>query len=321
LVSVRYTEGNVHIGRLLLVFPVAGLFAILLTSCVGRLERPSVPPVIVVPAPGGTGNYILSDYGKDLTAYEAAAKDATGTAAVPLRNKMVYSIMAEIDYVFYDYETKLFLNEGRFHVGADFLQLGMAAGGTLTNGTRGKTILSALLTGVTGVDLSVDKNFFRQQTVQAITSSMEANRDHIKTIILQQLGKDTTAYPFQAARSDLIRYFFAGTLPSGLQQLSQDAGTKAQDEKATLNQAQVKNITVEDVSTVTELNNAITQAFKNNDLAPVRDYLEAMGVVTDRNATKEVLEAGVRKLGNSITVDPDLRKKAFAVAKTAKLIQ
>jgi hypothetical protein len=193
-------------------------------------------------------------------------------------------------------------------------------GGTLTNGTRGKTILSALLTGVTGVNLSVDKNFFRQQTVQAIMSSMEANRDRIKTIILQQLAKNATAYPYQAARADLIRYFFAGTLPSGLQQLSQDAGTKAQDEKATLNQVQVKNITVEDVSTATELNDAITQKFKNNDLTPVRDYLEAMGVVTDRNATKDVLETGVRKLGISITVDPDLRKKAFGAAKMAKLI-
>jgi hypothetical protein len=159
----------VHIGRLLPLLPV-GLFATLLTSCAGRLERPKIPAVIVVPAPGGTGNYLLSDYGQDLKNYEAAAKDATGMAAIPLRNKMVYSLLAEIDYVYYDYETKLFLNEGKFRVGADFLQLGMAAAGTLTNGTRGKTILSALLTGVTGVDLSIDKNFFRQQTVQAIAA-------------------------------------------------------------------------------------------------------------------------------------------------------
>jgi hypothetical protein len=286
---------------------------------VERLARPSIPPVIVVPAPGGTGNYTLVNYESDLKLYNAP--DVTPTAAVALRNKMVYSLMAEIDYVFYDYETKLFLNEGRFHVASDFLQLGMSAAGTLTNGTRGKTILSALLTGVTGVNLSVDKNFFRQQTVQAIASSMETNRDQIKTIILQQLAKDTTAYPFQAARSDLIHYFFAGTLPSGLQQLTQDSAAKAQDAKATLNLAQVKNITVEDVSTVTELNTAIADAFKSNSLTAVRNYLNAMSVVTDPNATKAVLEAGVRKLGNSITLDPDLRKKAFAAAKTAKLIQ
>lgn len=209
--------------------------AILLTGCVGRFERPNIPPVIVIPARRGIGNYALADYAKDLAAYNAAR----GADALALRNKMVFSLIAEIDYVFYDYETKLFLNEGRLNVGADFLEIGMAAAGTVTNGARGKAILSALLAGVAGVNLSVDKNFFRQQTVQAITSSMEANRDRIKTLILRQLAKDATTYPFQAARADLIHYFFAGTLPAGLQQLSQDAGSIAKTEKSTLNQVQV----------------------------------------------------------------------------------
>jgi hypothetical protein len=197
-----------------------------------------MPAVIAVPSPGGsrTGNYTLRNYAIDLTAYAGT----TGDVATALRNKMVYSLLAEVDYVFYDYETKLFLDEGESNISSDFVQLGMAAAGTLTYGTRGKTILSALLAGVTGVSLSVDKNFFREQTVQAITSSMEANRDRIKTLILQQLAKDTIAYPFEAARADLIHYFFAGTLPAGLQQLSQDAGSNAKSEKATLNQVQVK---------------------------------------------------------------------------------
>jgi hypothetical protein len=295
----------------------SGTLAVLLTGCAGRLERPKIPPVVAVPAPDGkTGNYTLRNYADDLAAYG----NGSGTNAAALRNKIVYSLIAEIDYAFYNYETKLFLNEGQFHVASDFLQLGMAAGGTLTNGTRGKTILSALLTGVTGVSLSVDKNFFRQQTVQAIASSMEAGRDRIKTVILQQLSKDTIAYPLPAARADVIHYFFAGTLPSGLQQLSQDAGTKAQDEKAALNLVQVKNITVEDVSTVTTLREAIGEAFRSNNLGLVRDYLSAMGVVTDPSATREALETGVRRLGNQLPEDADLRKKAFAAARAAKLI-
>lgn len=225
-----------RIARPPLLVLIAGSLAVVLTGCVERLELPRIPPVIAVPAPGGTGDYGLRNYANDLAAYAAT----TGVAAAALRNKMVYSLMAEIDYAFYDYETKLFLDEGQFNAGSDFVQLGMAAAGTLLHGARGKTILSALLTGVTGVSLSVNKNFFREQTVQAITSSMEANRDRIKALILQQLAKDATAYPFEAARSDLIRYFFAGTLSAGLQQLSQDAGANAKSEKATLNQVQVK---------------------------------------------------------------------------------
>ena len=306
-----------QIRSMLLVLPIVGMLASLLTSC-AHFGRPSIPPVVVVPAPDGkTGNYTLMNYDTDLTAY----KDATGTAAAALRNKMVYSILAEIDYVFYDYETKLFLNEGWFHVGSDFLQLGMAAGGTLTNGTRGKTILSALLTGVTGVDLSVDKNFFRQQTVQAITSSMEANRDRIKTVILKQLAKDNAAYPFQAARADLIHYFFAGTLSSGLQELTQDSGTNAKTQKDALNKAQVRNITAADVVSISAINAAIAKAFADDKLGPVEDYLKAMKIAVPPNPTKDTLDQELRELSNQLDEDPVSREKAYAAAKAAKLIQ
>lgn len=307
-----------HIGSPPLLLPIAGSLAILLTSCVGRLERPSIPGVIAVPAPDGkTGNYTLQNYADDLADYDKK----TGEAAVGVRNKIVYSLMAEIDYVFYDYETKLFLNEGLSHVGADFLQLGMAAGGALTNGTRGKTILSALLSGVTGVDLSVDKNFFSQQTVQAITSSMEANRDRIKTIILQQLDQTTTSYPYPAARVDLIHYFFAGTLPGGLQQLNQDAGTNAKSEKAALNQVQVGHITPGDVSNITKINAAIAQAFSVNNFGPIEKYLNAMGIMTPANPTKAALETELRQLGAKLPVDADLRRESYEAAKRANLIQ
>jgi hypothetical protein len=308
----------VHIGSPPLLLPIAGSLAILLTSCLGRFERPNIPGVIAVPAPDGkTGNYTLQNYADDLADYD----NKTGEAAAAVRNKIVYSLMAEIDYVFYDYETKLFLNEGLSHVGADFLQLGMAAGGTLTNGTRGKTILSALLAGVTGVDLSVDKNVFRQQTVQAITNSMEGNRDRIKTIIIQQLDQTTTSYPYPAARADLIHYFFAGTLPGGLQQLNQDAGSNAKSEKAALNQVQVGHITPGDVSNITTINAAIAKAFSDNKLGPVADYLTAMGITTPPNPTKAMLETELGQFGAKLPVDADLRRQSYEAAKTAKLIQ
>src|ERR1041385_9092164 len=69
-----------------------------LTACVGRFERPHVPSVIVVPAPDGkTGKYTLAEYADDLVEYSKAS-DA---GAVKLRNKMVYSLIAEIDYAFF----------------------------------------------------------------------------------------------------------------------------------------------------------------------------------------------------------------------------
>jgi hypothetical protein len=150
---------------------------------------------------------------------------------------------------------------------------------------------------------------------------MEANRDRIKTVILQQLVKDTTAYPYQAARADLIRYFFAGTLPAGLQQLSQDAGSNAKTQKDALNKQQVKNITAADVVSISAINSAISKAFGDNNLGPVEDYLKAMNIAVPDSPTKETLDQEVRQLGVQLPEDPELRQKAYAAAKSAKLIQ
>jgi hypothetical protein len=120
---------------------------------------------------------------------------------------MIYGVLAEIDYVYHNYEIALFMNEGSFKVATDVLQLGLGVASTITNGARSKTVLSAVLTGVTGTSLSIDKNFFRQQTVQALISSMQAGRDRTKAIIIQRLSEPATTYPFQAARSDLAAYF------------------------------------------------------------------------------------------------------------------
>ena len=298
------------------------IFAVLflLTGCFGRFARPRTPDIV-----SPSGSYTVQQYNTDLTAYTTAIGAGQQVEAARLRNKIVYGLIAEVDYVYYDYKTKLFLNQGAFRVGSDFLQLGLSAGGAITNGARSKTILSALLTGVTGTSLSVDKNFFAQQTVQAIGSAMDAERNRIKTVILQQLKQDTSTYPFQAARADVIRYFFAGTLPAGLQQLHQEAASTAQTRETNLNQVQVTNISPEDVKCVSGVNQGFAKAFQTGDMTNVLKFLNAMGSPIDTSLPQDKIkakaEASIRDLGDKIITDEALRKKYCVAAKDAQFIQ
>ena len=291
-----------------------------LSGCASRLERPRLPDVFVDPPPSRStnGTYSLSAFNTDFAAYTAATLNATPTepAATTARNKMVYGVMAEIDYVYGNYEIALFMNEGSFRVATDVLQLGLGMASTITNGARSKTVLSAVLTGVTGTSLSIDKNFFRQQTVQALISSMQAGRDRLKAIIIQRLNDPVTSYPFQAARSDLAAYFFAGTLPGALQQLNQTAAAKADDQRIALN-----NIQLTDVRTATNFNKAVASAFKTTDLSKVIVFLQAMGVSVDENSSSETVEKALRDLSNKVIDDPSLRQKYFVEARKAGLIQ
>src|ERR1035441_1790692 len=93
------------------VFALIGAL-LLQAGCAGSFSKPKVPSVIVVPSPAVTppadseagckagypvtGNYTLPNYLADLNCYG----DGGGPDAVKFRNKMVYSISAEIDYAF-----------------------------------------------------------------------------------------------------------------------------------------------------------------------------------------------------------------------------
>jgi hypothetical protein len=292
-----------------------------LSGCTS-LEKPRLPNVFVDPPPANqtNGTYTLPLFNADFAAYKAATQSPIPTAsqlhdATALRNRMVYGVMAEIDYVYHNYEISLFMNEGSFKVASDVLQLGLGMASTITNGERSKTVLSAVLTGVTGTSLSIDKNFFRQQTVQALISSMQAGRDRTKTIIIKHLNNDdATTYPFQAARSDLAAYFFAGTLPGALQQLNQTAAASAKDERKALT-----DVTVGDVENAKKLNATIAAEFASNKLTKTVAFLTAMGVKVDDPTDKAKVEAAYRDLANQAFDDPVLKKKFDEEAKKAGL--
>ena len=76
---------------------------------------------------------------------------------------------------------------------------------------RTKTLFASLGTAITGVNLSVDKNLFAQQTSQVIALAMETRRTAIYTEIADGLAKKSVIdYPLSALKRDLVLYLYAG---------------------------------------------------------------------------------------------------------------
>jgi hypothetical protein len=139
------------------------------------------------------------------------------------RNKIAYNFMAEIDFVYGKYTDGLFSAKGMQSVIADTETLGLTAASAISLAARTKTMLALLATGLAGVNLSIDKNFFGQQTFQAIAISMQARRDQSRATITSNLQLSVTDYPLAAVRQSLVSYFYAGTLPGGLQEIQEEA--------------------------------------------------------------------------------------------------
>jgi hypothetical protein len=77
--------------------------------------------------------------------------------------------------------------------------------------TATKTLFGALGTAVTGINLSLDKNLFAQQTYQVIAVAMETRRTELFTVISNGLGqKQVTEYPLPAVKRDMVMYLLRG---------------------------------------------------------------------------------------------------------------
>jgi hypothetical protein len=87
-----------------------------------------------------------------------------------------------------------------------------------------KTIFAALNTGISGLNLSISKNYYAEQSFQIIGIAMQTRRDKIRSGIASGLDQDVSAYPLNHAKRDLITYIQAGTLAAGLQELQEEAG-------------------------------------------------------------------------------------------------
>jgi hypothetical protein len=173
--------------------------------------------------------YSQKDYDNDIAAYSANAPvitdDAKQRTAQAARNDIAWGLMGLMDDLYNVYSAHLYSGKGALAVTGDVANLGLTTAVSIAGGTAAKTLFGALGTAVTGINLSVDKNVFAQQTYQVIALAMETRRTAIYTEISDGLAKKSVLeYPLTAVKRDLVLYLYAGSLPGGLQEIQKEAG-------------------------------------------------------------------------------------------------
>jgi len=144
-----------------------------------------------------------------------------------IRNRIMYELMGMVDDYYFRYTFELRRDISSKGVLADTAGIATSLAATAVGANDIKTVLSAISTGVQGFSKSIDSNVLLGNTVQAIRLQMDATRADIATEIITNLKTEScTDYPLEAGLRDIIRYYDAGTLTSGLATLAKDAGTK-----------------------------------------------------------------------------------------------
>jgi len=204
---------------------VAGGCMVLLANTGCLRVSPKMPKVLATAAPI---EYSTSAFDADIASYHSAVTAGNLDAAKTIRNQIVFRVMAQIDTAYDKFESELDTHRAGYQTSTDAAQLGLTTAATLVGASAVKDILSSTATALQGATLSFDKNFFEQKTTASMVSQMRASRKTLQAQMLLNLStRDVQSYPLEAAWTDVVNYYYAGTIPSALVDISSKTGNDA----------------------------------------------------------------------------------------------
>ncbi|HEY0004003.1 MAG TPA: hypothetical protein VGB17_04265 [Pyrinomonadaceae bacterium] len=238
--------------------------------------------------------------------YDRKVKSTTDTdreQARQLRNRLIGIGREQVDAMFISYLRNDRKKRQLFQFLLDFLEIGAATAISLTNGERGKTIISEGLGALQASRTSLNKNFQLLER-QVLINKMAADRATILTDILSKRDRDVTQYSWEDARADLRAYRDAGTLDAALSSLSSSVGKEKTDAEARLRE--VKDQPLTSAATEDDLQAAA-------DAAPVRETLRTkLQDDTTKEAALKTLQKIVERLGEDKEIAKLLKVKGLS---------
>lgn len=221
-----------------------GLAVLGLLICGCAVYRPKSP------IPASYSKQVLADVSsatlmKDYNAMPESS-DAEKAAKVARRNQVLAELIYLVDQNYYTFENHFYGTQATFNTATDAVSLGLTAAGSVVGSTDIKSILSAAATGNTGLQSSVEKNFFDQQSRAAVVTKMRALRATQLALMEDEnhMKAGITGYSIETALSDANAYYDAGTIVAALQSIAQSAGqdTAAAADKQKTNSAKKQAI-------------------------------------------------------------------------------
>ncbi|MGD0743783.1 MAG: hypothetical protein ABSA45_01375 [Verrucomicrobiota bacterium] len=208
--------------RFILLVMAACLLSLCFTGCsTTRASKPALINAARLPSFNYTSPRASNYY---LTVYDNAAPPEK----VKTRNAILNDLMAMIDFNYHEFEDTLHSEKVLKNATADVVTMGLTAASTAVVGAETKTILSAIATGVVGVNASLDKNVFQNNTVEALELEMRSLRAQKERELIVGMADTDAHYPLQSGIRDVIAYYYAGSLTDAMLGLVERTGADAQ---------------------------------------------------------------------------------------------
>lgn len=136
------------------------------------------------------------------------------------RNDEINKTVIAIDNNYQNYKNALYAGRAGFDTFADFVSLALTGATAVTGSAGTKAAFGAAATGVTGAHGSVNKNFFNDQSREALFNVMDSLRADVLARIQEKEDEDYDHYSMSAALVDLENYYSIGTVTAARNAIS-----------------------------------------------------------------------------------------------------
>ena len=167
-------------------------------------------------------------------AAESKYQDATPAQKAAVRNEIVLNRMRAYNIEFDNFQKNLWAEGNVISTGGDLIALILSGLGATTGGAGTKAALSAATAGIVGAQAAISRDLYYQRTLPALLAQMEANRAKVELTIMSGLAKLDNDYTLYKAEIDLKSLKTAGSMPSAVSVITQQASQNNQSAQAQL---------------------------------------------------------------------------------------
>ena len=178
------------------------------------------------------------------------------------RDKFISGRLVMMNIRYIQFIRQLTSEKQLFDSATEMLKLALSLAGTAVDSAATKTVLSAIVAGLTGSKATIEKNYYYEKTIPALIAAMNAERKKALVSILTGVRGSLDDYPFPQAVTDLHSYYHAGTFAGAIQAIQTDAAIKEQSKDQVI--ATLSPVTEEHVLTKESLTRAIGKLGPND---------------------------------------------------------
>ncbi|AZZ92522.1 hypothetical protein EUZ85_18060 [Hahella sp. KA22] len=139
------------------------------------------------------------------------------------RDIIINELILLVDYNYQSYEGSLIAGKAKSNFGFGMASTILSLGSAVSTVTDTKTIISSIASLTSSTRTEIDKNFYYEQTAQALIVKMKALRATKKLSLIKGMAIPYIDYTMEQGLVDILEYYRAGTLANAVQSIYEDA--------------------------------------------------------------------------------------------------